>query len=262
MNYFDNEKNIISWFQDVDCSSVCFPIENDELISIFKSIYNPDLWKLWKNSSGKADPPPDFYCDQYQLMMDIMRVDDHAFISKKGKVVNPTNARESKIQKELEAKGIKTVFPNVENIFINAITDLPTEEDHNYGFYKSNFIRTIEEHKKKISLYQKNHPNYKTIFFIMDESSAYVESDIEKQKNNRKVGKMLIGRPHIPFVDATFLNTLINSNIDYVIWFMPFKYIDIGNGKMDLPEICVIDTKDYHIDLLRYNDKCMISAEA
>lgn len=123
-------------------------------------------------------------------------------------------------------------------------------------------IRTIEEHKKKISLYQKNHPNYKTIFFIMDESSAYVESEIEKQKNNRKAGEKLIGRPHIPFMDATLLNALINSHIDYVIWFMPFKYIDIGNGKMDFPKICVIDTKNYNIDLLRYNDKCMISAEA
>lgn len=139
MNYFDDEKNIISWFQDVDCSSVCFPIENDELINIFNCIYNPELWTKWKDSSGKADPPPDFYCEENRLMMDIMRIDDHAFISKKGKFVNPTNARESKIQKELEAKGIKTVFPNVKNIIVNAITDLPTEEDHNYGFYKSNY---------------------------------------------------------------------------------------------------------------------------
>jgi hypothetical protein len=34
-------------------------------------------------------------------MMDVMRVDDHSFENKKGKLVNPTNSRESEIQAEL-----------------------------------------------------------------------------------------------------------------------------------------------------------------
>jgi hypothetical protein len=258
MNYFDNENKIIEWFQDVEPSSVYFPIETDELVAVFESIHNEGQWKLWKNSSGKSDPPPDFYCDELKLMMDIMRVDDHAHKNKKGKIVNPTNARESAMQKELRESGILDKFPNVENIICNAVTDLPTEQDHNYKFYKNNFIRTIEEHKRKIALYKQNHPDYKTIFFVLDESSAYFEGETKHEIVLQ--GMPFVGRPHIWFLDKAFIQVFQNSNIDYIVWFTPFKHFE-SLEKIVLPEIVVFDTSQIIEELQDYVIDNMVSCE-
>ncbi len=257
MNFFDNENKIIEWFQNVECSSVCFPVERDELIAIFQAIHNEEQWKLWKNSSGKSDPPPDFYCNKLKLMMDVMRVDDHAHKNKKGKVVNPTNAQESVMQKELRESGILDRFPNAENIICNAITDLPTEQDHNYTFYKNNFARTVEEHKRKIGLYKQNHPDFKTIFFILDESSAYFEA--EQKCNKIFYGISIEGSPHFWFIDKAFTKVFMGSEIDYVVWFAPFKqehlFCDIV-----LPEVAVYNTKD-NIEDRNYKINNMVSCE-
>lgn len=258
MNYFDDENKIIEWLQEVECSSVCFPIENDELVAIFDAIYNEEQWKLWKNSSGKADPPPDFYCDKLKLMMDVMRVDDHAFKNKKGKIVNPTNARESQKQRELRESGILDMFPNAENIFINAVTDLPTDQDHNYKFYKNNFVRTIEEHKRKISLYRQNHPDFKTIFLICDESSAYMMR-LDGVENESEVK---CGYCHYWFTDKAFLSAFLGSAIDYVIWFTPFKLVRLVDGSIiDLPRVVVFDAKSKYAHINSYNTEKMFSVE-
>ncbi len=208
MNFFDDENEIIKWFQGVECDTVALIPQDDEVEDIFLSTYEPEEWQQWVNSSGKSDPPPDFYCDKLKLMMDVMRVDDHAHKNKKGKVVNPANAIESVMQKELRESGILDRFPNVENIICNAITDLPTEQDHNYTFYLNNFVRIVEEHMRKIDLYKQNHPNFKTIFFIFDESSAYIEA-LKKPEIICK-GEIYTGRIHYWFWDKSFLNVFFN----------------------------------------------------
>ncbi len=166
MNYFDNENNIIVHFQEVEYSSVFFPVESEEAIYNFENVHDKSKWKKWINSSGKSDPPPDFYCDEFRCMMDVMRVDDHSFENKKGKLVNPTNSRESEIQAELRKSGIAEIFPNAK-IIVNANTKLPTHEDHNYTFYKNNFVRAVEQHKSKIKQYRNNHQDYKLIFLCL-----------------------------------------------------------------------------------------------
>lgn len=164
MNLFDDENEIISYFQEVENCDVYFPVKSLSAVSFFKRIHNKDLWKNWTDSSNKSAPPPDYYSDKYCSMMEIMRIDDHAHKNKKGKIVNPTNIRESEIQREIrEQLGEK----NCEHmkILVNAVTRLPTFEDHNYKFYLDNFTRTLNHHKEKISLYRKNHPNFKLAFF-------------------------------------------------------------------------------------------------
>ena len=39
-------------------------------------------------------------------MTDVMRVDDHGYISPKGKTVNPTRKRESDVARELKENGV------------------------------------------------------------------------------------------------------------------------------------------------------------
>lgn len=257
MNYFDDENKIIECLQDVEKSSVCFAVLNEEIVSVFESIHNEEQWKLWKNSSGKSDPPPDFYCDKLKLMMDVMRVDDHAYKNKKGKLVNPTNAKESSMQNELRQSGILDRFPNVKDIICNAMTDLPTAQDHNYKFYNNNFIRTVEEHKRKIELYKQNHPGFKSIFFILDESSAYFEA--EQRRDEIIYQAPIKGYPHLWLLDQAFTNVFMGSEIDYVIWFAPYKQEHLFCNII-LPEVVVYNTKE-HLDSRKYKIDNMISCE-
>ena len=96
------------------------------------------------------------------------------------------------------------------------------------------------KHNNQIDLYEKNHPGYKTIFLVLDESSAYLE--IESKMDN----DVMRGRPHYWFWDNTFIKILKQLKIDYLIWYAPFKYYEVQKGceKPDLPEVCVIDIKD------------------
>lgn len=95
MDYFTYENNIIKYFQRVDSESIFIPVFNKELRLVFSSIHKRKNWKKWINSSGKNDPPPDFYNIDLQFMMDVMRIDDHEYISPKGKVVNEQRKIES-----------------------------------------------------------------------------------------------------------------------------------------------------------------------
>lgn len=133
MNRFDDEDKIISQFQRVNDNEVMFATQSETIEAVYLSIHTEALWNNWINSSGKSDPPPDYYSPKDKLMMDVMRVDDHAFVDEKGKIQNPTNAGESKLYKELKESGIQEIFPNAE-LIVNAKTLLPSEQDHNYLF--------------------------------------------------------------------------------------------------------------------------------
>lgn len=48
------------------------------------------------------------------------------------------------------------MFPNTKRFIMNVVTDLPTEEDHNYKFCYLSFQRTVRKHLSKIHEYKKN----------------------------------------------------------------------------------------------------------
>ena len=262
MDIFDNEIEIIKFFQNVDDSSIMLiPSESPECENICTVIQDEELWKLWYNSSGKSDPPPDFYSDTHGYMMDVMRVDDHGYISPKGKTVNPTRKRESDVARELKDNGVFDSFPNA-RLFSLVDTGLPTHEDHNYIYYRDNFIRTIETHKKKIPNYKSNHPNLKIVFFVFDEASQYMQ--LSKAPDNAKVGDVVQAFPHFWFGDKVFLESIKNSDIDYLIWFTPYKHCKMYTQQWEpvsLPEAVVIDVKNLDIDLIDYNATKMESVE-
>ena len=263
MDIFDDEINIIEYFQTVEDKKVLLLSQNIELAEkIYQLVHDKIEWQKWTNSSAKNATPPDFYCTSEQLMMDIMRVDDHESISKKGKVVNPTRVRESEMMKELKDLGIFETFPNVKPIVI-AKTDLPTEQDHNYIQYRDCFNRTVRKHIDKILSYKKNHPGFNTIFLVYDESSAYFEAKSKPLQIKR--GEICVGKPHLWFLDADFVKAFIDSDIDYLIWYTPYKHSQIydsvlGNN-IELPIVTVIDVKNYKQKPINYKTSLMISTE-
>lgn len=264
MDIFDNEVEIIEHFQHIQSSSVMLFPENDEgCESVFQSIYQENKWKKWTNSSGKADPPPDFFSDELGLMMDVMRVDDHGYIGKNGKtIVNPTLARESVVMRELKEKGIFEAFPNAK-LYLNVDTKLPTKEDHNYTFYRDSFIRTLENHKKKIDSYKANHLGLELIFFVFDEASAYFET--AQPAKTRALGEIVQGSPHLWFFDEAFISSISNSQIDYLVWFTPYKHsqaFDQSGAPLLLPEGAVIKIKECKkMPTIKYNADRVESVE-
>lgn len=261
LNYFDKETNIIACFQNVECSSVYFPFETDDAVRVFQSIHDANQWENWIDSSAKDAPPPDFYNDKFQYMMDVMRVDDHARKNHKGKQYNPTLAHDNELFKEIKESGILEKVSD-DNLHIIGHTQLPTIEDHNYLYYRKNFKRVVGGHKQKISLYRKNHQGYKVIFLICDEASAYFQ--VEENYNYIKepaLGDIVLGRPHLYFQDKAFLECFIESEIDYLIWYTPYKFLNSTIGVIDLPKVCVFDLtcKDYKG--IEYCEKYMISSE-
>lgn len=180
MSLYDDENKIIEAFQEEFEEKICMLPNTHDVYHILTSIYNKQNWIKWNNSSKKNDPPPDFYNDELKIMMDVMRIDDHAFKNEKGKIINPTLQKENELyNKIINSDFIKSIkFKG--NIIVTTKTELPSEEDHNYGYYLKNFIRVVNKHNDKVSLYNSNHPNFKVIFFIFDESSAYFENENKK----------------------------------------------------------------------------------
>ena len=259
MNLFDDERKIMDHFQGISDEEVFFPAINDEVEGIYRSVHEASRWNYWTYSAGKSDPPPDFYNEKNGLMMDVMRIDDHAFLNPKGKVINPANASESQLRKELANSGILEMFPNCKNVFVSAKTTLPTKEDHNYVFYNENFRRVVDDHSQKVNLYKKNHPGFKTIFFVMDESSAYFSS--EEYEMQPKEGNMIKGKPHLFFFDSVFIDIIRKAPIDYLIWYAPFKLLRTNQGFFNLPKAVIYDVGKLSIKEINYDAPYMVSTE-
>jgi len=237
------------------------PSQTYELESIVDKVCNQKKWVKWIDSSDESAPPPDYYSDEYGLMMDVMRVNDHEQRGKKGKLYNPSMAHEREMYKELEQAGIIEQFPKAK-VILNGDTHLPTYEDHNYDQYLKCFKRVVKKHIDSIPLYQKNHPGYKVIFLVFDESSAYFEStepiDIKKQLHK---GDGMVGYPHLFFMDKAFLDAFVGSGIDYLFWFTPYKMFECISPPFELPSLCVFDLSGKMEQSVAYDNYRMLSVE-
>ena len=224
----------------------------------FAVAYKGDL-DLWKDTSGKADKTPDFFSPEYETMIEFMRVDDHAFVTDEGKVVNPSAAADSKRFKELVDNGYLEMCPNA-GIIITGDTGLPTLEDHNYQRYKSNFERVVKEHISKIPTYRKNHPECKyLVFLIFDESCGYFEA--ESIPKEIKKGMLCRGRPHLWPMDENFVNVFYGSDVDCVIWFTPYKYAESRFIPGGLPRVSVFFKSEGKWETIQYDESHMMPAE-
>lgn len=255
MAYYDSEINIVNDLCECDNSEIFIFNGNDE--EILQCVRKVEEWQC---SSSKSDPPPDFYSDKYKLMMEVMRVDDHACINSKGKVINLHIKKENETYKEIQkfVKDNNISFSG--NIFVNTVTDLSTQEHHSYDKYLSNFKRVIDNHNSSYDLYKNNHVNYKLIYLILDESSSYMEKE-GFNVNDALVGDVIRARLHLFFFDKSFISILKKSKADYYIWFAPFKYFN-SKEKVELPQVIVYSKEDLKkIKIIEYNNTSMHSVE-
>lgn len=260
MTYFEKEKNLVNVLQEIPCSETLFLSKRLNLRMLYSKIHNSFVWEThWEDRSSKGALPPDFFSDKFKLMLEVMRVDDHGY-KKKGKYINPTYERERVIEKKLkQCIGDDGVYESL-NIFVVPDTQLSTEQDHNYKFYLENFRRVLNKHKSKIDTYRKNHPGYKIVFYVFDESCAYM-LPADPSVKRLKHGETVTGQPHNHFLDTTFLECFIESDIDYLIWCTPFKMFVSSDGVVDFPKVCVFDCKKKIKQQICYDKDRMIATE-
>ena len=106
---------------------------------------------------------------------------------------------------------------------------------------------------------KKNHPGFKTIFFVFDESSSYMKLiDCEVPK---KPGDLMYGDLHLWWKDVNMLNLIKDSNIDYLIWMTPYKHFDsLEKVKYPLAIIYEVSKIDFE-NLMRYKIDELTSME-
>lgn len=245
----DKEIDFIEDFRMLKSEEI-FVVGNEYEIEKIINIINNN--SDWIDSSGKDQPPPDFYNEKEKVMMEVMRVDDHGY-RKHGKTINPTYRRENEIRKELEEKGFDKLFPDAK-LIANVDSGLPTKEDHNYEYYYNNFKRTIEKHSDNIKNYRENHKDYKLLFFVYDESSAYIDAESTNEIS-------VYGSLHLYFFDKRFVECFRNEDIDYLVWMTPYKRYQYAPEKLQPPRATVYDIKNINYELIEYDEKRMVSSE-
>lgn len=250
---YDKEANILEDLHELD-SRECLILSDKEMtknylntVLVINSILKDDYKEKWMDNS-KSKYPPDFINESESLIMEVMRFDDHSPDGKN----NPVLAKERKMAED--AYEIRKMYPNARFI-TNAVTDLPTEEDHNYRNLYKGFQRTIRKHLGKLENYKKNYPSKKTVFLVLNEASGnYFES-----------AWGLIGRPHLIFYDNRFLNEFINSDLDYLIMFIPYSRFKMLEPHEELPRVIIFDIKRLKksnmMQFIDYDEEKMISNE-
>lgn len=256
--YFDNELNILKDIHELRPSECCIISDKEgsknylRTARIIDRILDDKTLSNWIDNS-KSSLPPDLINEEDSLMMEVMRVDDHSPDGKN----NPSLARQREMGKE--AQEFLEQMPKDVRFIANAVTDLPTDKDHNYKFYYSSFQRTLRKHLSKLEQYKKNHPNKKVIFLVFDETSGVYCERVSRSGNRFKA------RLHFPFCDNRFLNEFIDSELDYLMWYIPYNHYETIGKHLILPRLILFDIKNARNgDMLQrfdYDEEKMMSNE-
>lgn len=253
---YDNENNILREFRESDDMVLPIPLTSN-LDRMYHLIKDEKLWIDWIDSSSKSAPPPDFFNDKEQVMMEVMRFDDQQTVDGK---THATRSKEAKVKEEIIASGILEAMPNIEGLFLNVQTDLPTVDDHNFIRYRGNFNRIVKKHAKKVKNYRHNHPGFKLIFFVLDETSGmYFENSAQKEAIK---GDTHLSRAHCHWLDEVMVETIKECGADYFVWYKPHNSFETPFGvNDDFPKIVIYDIKRMDFETTVYDVKNMISSE-
>jgi len=66
---------------------------------------------------------------------------------------------------------------------------------------------------------------------------------------------------HVWFNDSAFIKVLQDSDIDYLVWFTPYKLIEFLGKGLELPRAVVYNIKELPQGQFEYNEDRMMSVE-
>lgn len=199
------------------------------------------------SDNGHAALPPDFYSPTYNMMFDVLRIND----SEVKKTYNPVKMRERKIHDKIMAEYGDILSQDFE---LAVISETDKLNEHTYKQYVKNARRVIGEHIKKVPLWEQKHPNIKHKgLFVCDETEVYFHglampsgSPVPDYAWMRYVD--MRHEFHKPWLDVNLIGQIYASSIDFVIWFCPHKPFGVVRQlNCDFPEVTIIDTR-FHFD--------------
>ena len=215
-NSLRNEDNVISLLLlSLLEEKIFFPLSMppDEIQSLIHSLLPFDGWI---NSSGKADPTPDYYNPDQRLMMEVMCVSHYHHEDDKHHLHSPGDINISRSIEELCNADLETAdwffqHNNIVKSSFSSDVDLP----HSYRQYVDSFTRVVSKHIDEIGTYRNNHPGYKLIFLIYDDSTLY------RVKGSNPSDEICY---HDALFDESFNRVIRDADIEMIIWLSPFKF--------------------------------------
>ena len=253
---FSDENNILGYLRmELRKRIPSFQKNNRFENSIRNSIMKQEKWE---DNSSKLSLPPDFCNHEDRIMMEVMRIDHYGYEDEKGNKRNPNTENINDLVQGLTDAGLEKILE--QNIIIGALRDDIKSHEYGYTQYLENFKRIYGKHTGKIPSYRERHPGYKLIFLVFDESTLYYEMGKDEPFEQRimPIGKITI---HDPLIDEAFNSVLRKSDVDMVIWFSPFKWIDTNKGSIRLPPVRFY-RMDYKLETRTFDPEKMKCVES
>ena len=203
-------------------------------------------WQKWTDASSHDAPPPDYFSDKLRMMFDVLTVYDSEIpVDKKpGKTRNPILEEERRGEREglarLTQLGIDTANMNV---FYNCEDDgVAYDAIHTYQNYQTMVNRVISKHTNKLPLYDQNHPGYTCGLLVYDCTEAYVEV-ANIMDMGVEYGAIRMRQPHYPWLDRLFIEPVLSTGLDFLVWCMPYKKYSTKPDEVDYPISVIMDLK-------------------
>lgn len=248
--FWDNEMDVIN--------SIRFGLDHYNVLQYDGNSFNKKIFRYIKNlnkftENNKHDAlPPDFYSNEFSCMFDVMRIND----SEIRKSYNPVKMRERQAEKDIKESNILNAIDSNPIIFINSESN---NNEHTLNNYIKNSNRVISEHIKKIDIWKSEHPNidHKGLL-IFDETESYFEGHVQHAYADQYIFAWDANKPlvlHKPWMDATFIKKAYDSDLDFIIWFCPYK----SHGALwqqthyDYPDLVILDTRFPRTDYIQYD---------
>ena len=254
---YEKEADILDDVSNYADEEVCLLTQSQLELDVISSIR--DYRDNYADNSAHDALPPDFYSDKCNLMFDVMRVND----SEKRKSYNPIMRKERTLQKEIRETFADTNISEralTNGLVINAMPEEDYDKAHNYQQYLAQFTRVVKQHISKIPRWVEAHPTYKKGLFIFDETDLYLDyANAEDATKPWVEGEQVqLKGLHIPFLDERFMEVILGSELDFIIWALPYKLF--SGGPYELPRLCIIDLSKYDKELfIQYDERCLRS---
>lgn len=169
------------------------------------------------DESGKEYSSPDYYSDSLDIMFDVLRVNDsEQCIEKKGRLryYNPVISRELEEKRKIEDDN-KHLYKSDFYLHIPSSLGCESLSDYSFTKYSNQAFRVLKAHVEKVPQWCIKHPNItRKGLLVVDISHVYSRLD--------NTGHIVIYRP---WDDVLLMRQLIESTLDFVIWFFPHQYV-------------------------------------
>lgn len=259
--YFDNEAHILQNFclDAKEFKTVLLYNGNSFCKKIYRSLMQVD--KI-QNDCGHNAEPPDFFSNELNIMFDIARVND----SEIKKSYNPTFISERKAEQEIKSSWIATKLSNIDDKLMVIDKDWDSDVIHKMERYQKNMERVITDHlsskahpNKIKDIWLKKHPAIsRKGLLIFDDTENYFQGICIPYLSGQWAFIYDLAKPitfYKPWMDKNIMQSIHQSDCDFLIWYAPYKSYGEFTRKMDktFPHTVILDTRFSRTDYIDYD---------